>query len=345
MSERDDLISKTAADLHDPNPLEASTKLLQDAQQLLKLDGQSPTQLQQDVARIASGAHMDASAVSAVLQNLGFPKFDLPTPQQAPESQQKDAPQHAPQAQQKDAPQHAPQAQQKDAPHQAPDAPANPRDAHNDAAHPIVLAGRQEAIKQANNHLGELVSVASMLPPGKFDVATAFATADQLHVSPETVLKGMGLNADAQSVAMLRNVQSIEKDANGHVTITQKQEQKLPLGVDSPGVKLNDVKLDKTVSFDLQPGSQHISNIHGISVEAHGGVPPRDLVSNLQNIDISKDAAGKTVVRAEASNPGNIFERIATGNMGEQIPVDIQMQDDGNVVGRQHGQQTTVAKI
>jgi hypothetical protein len=170
--------------------------------------------------------------------------------------------------------------------------------------------------------------------------------ANKLGIKPEEALAKIGLQSEAKAFEMLKNVQSIEKTPNGHVIITQKSEHILPLGVKANhGNQLDDIKLGQTISFDLEKGSEQISNIQGLTVEGHGGLPERKLVSAIQHIDVAKDSAGKTVIKIEASNPENFWEKLVTGDFGKQIPVDVQLQDDGSVVLSQHNKKTTLGKI
>jgi hypothetical protein len=208
-----------------------------------------------------------------------------------------------------------------------------------------TMTGDRAAIQAVNEHLGELVKLASTLPPGKINVANDLALAARMGITPEKAVAALGLPIDRQTLAMLSNVESIEKSADGHVVIKQKSETNLPLNVSRLGAHFDDVKIGKEISFDLKPGSEKITNIEGISVEGHGGLPPRQLESRIESITVGKDKDGKTVIEAQASNPEKAWERVFTKDHQETIPVDIQLKNDGEVVMTQHGKTTTVARI
>ena len=214
-----------------------------------------------------------------------------------------------------------------------------------DTLAPIVVQGRRELINAANDNLGELLSIAAHAPAGRINVAKAFATADSLGLKPEMVLAGLGLQSDAKAIAQLRNIESIDKSPDGHVTIRQKAEQKLDLQCQTANGSLKDIRLDNTLSFDLDPNGGGIKNIRGVTLEGYGGLPRRQLNSAVEELQVTKDKEGRTVIRAQASNPEYFWERAVTGDHGKQISVDIQLQRDGTVTASQHGKKSTIARV
>lgn len=214
-----------------------------------------------------------------------------------------------------------------------------------DAVDPVIAHGRPELINAVNDHLGDLVALASRIPPGQIDVAAAFASAEKFGIKPEVLLSSLGLQSDAKLVAQLRNIETIVKSPDGHVTITQKAGQKLDLGCDMEAAHVNNIRLAKTVSFDLQPGGQSIKNIQGLSVEGQGGIITRQINSRIQELEVKKDQNGKTVVTAHVSNPENWFERLVTGEHGKVVLVNLQLGRDGTITATQHGKARSIGKI
>jgi hypothetical protein len=200
---------------------------------------------------------------------------------------------------------------------------------------------KKQAIKELDDHVGDLVRLASMLPPGKIDVASAFAEAHRFNLPMQGILKRLGLPADDRTIQMLSNLQSIEKSPHGVVTIIQKTDEVIPLAASfGPlhAVQINDLRLAKKITFKLAPGSEELSRIFGVSIEGQGGVPSRPLISDVRDIKVLKDGDGQTVISTKASNPENSLERFLTKD-GDDIPVQIKLKHDGKVEVS-HGKQT-----
>lgn len=212
-----------------------------------------------------------------------------------------------------------------------------------DKSHPVILTDKPELARAVNNELGLLFDAASRIPPGKYEIASAMALAEAFGLKPEKLLADMGLQKPAELAALLKNIRSIEKTADGRYVIEQNAERSIPLNIKHGSDSVDAVHVGKTFSFKLEPNSNRISDIQGVSMEGHGGFPHRRLDFNLEQVQITKDGSGGTMIQTQLSNPEHPLERVVTGDHGRTIGLDIHMQKDGKIVISQNRNRKAIA--